>query len=49
MATSDSWTVWSQTAITCSNFIANFEHIPHICSLVSINNFEQVNAGGYTK
>ena len=26
-------------------FIVNFEHISHICSSVSIVNFEQVNAG----
>ena len=27
------------------NFIVNFEHISHVCSNVSIANFEQVNAG----
>ena len=26
-------------------FIVNFEHISHLCSSVSIVNFEQVNAG----
>ena len=26
-------------------FIVNFEHISHLCSNVSIVNFEQVNAG----
>ena len=26
-------------------FIVNVEHISHLCSSVSINNFEQVNAG----
>ena len=26
-------------------FVVNFEHISHLCSSVSIVNFEQVNAG----
>ena len=26
------------------NFIVNFEHISHLCSSVSVVNFEQVNA-----
>ena len=26
-------------------FIVNFEHISHLCSIVSIVNFEQLNAG----
>ena len=26
-------------------FIVNFEHISHLCSSVSIVNFEKVNAG----
>ena len=29
-------------------FIVNFEHIPHLCSGVSIVNFELVNAGWVT-
>ena len=40
---------WSpQPAITCSRrfggFIVNFEHISHLCSTVSIVNFEHVIA-----
>ena len=29
----------------CCVFIINFEHISHLCSSVSIINFELVNAG----
>ena len=30
-------------------FIVNFEHISHLCSSVSIANFEQVKAAGKEK
>ena len=30
---------------TTSAFVVNFEHISHLCSRVSIVNFEQVNVG----
>ena len=30
---------------TTPGFIVNFEHISHLCSSVSIVNFEQINAG----
>ena len=29
--------------------IVNFEHISHLCSIVSIVNYEQVNAGWVNK
>ena len=38
------WHQWHRFGV----FIVNFEHISHLCSSVSIANFEQVNAGWVT-
>ena len=37
--------ICSKLTIKTKVFIVNFEHISHLCSSVSIVNFEQVNAG----
>ena len=39
------WNMFKVNNEDTKNFIVNFEHISHVCSNVSIANFEQVNAG----